>query len=210
MNFSSKHFTRILLLTLLGLILTLSACLTSIYPYYFEEDLIEAEWILGTWKGIPDTIFRADDTPLYISPSYWEFVVADSNASRNYLLRHSGPGESDTVEFAAKAFQLDGQVYLDLKAYDFPLENALAAMTLVGAHLLVKVGQGKEGLSLSSFNSQWLSEQVEEGHYQIKHEVPEDGFVLLTAPTEDLQNMIRHYQDREEAFEEIDFIHPLP
>ncbi|MEM9985893.1 MAG: hypothetical protein AAF804_12455 [Bacteroidota bacterium] len=210
MNFSTNHFTRITVIALLGLVLTLSACLTSIYPYYFEEDLIEADWLLGDWQGIPDTIQRVNDRPLAIKPSYWGFYAKDSNDQISYRLRHSGSGESDTVEFIAKPFQLQGQTYLDLKAHDFPMESGLAAMTLVTAHLLVKVEQREAGLSLSTFNSTWLAEQVESGSYRIKHEIPEDGLVLLTASTEDLQTMIKHYQGDAAAFEELDFIRRFP
>ena len=196
---------KILMLLGIALILTLTGCLTSIYPFFTTEDVVEVTWLEGTWQGQSTTLTDSTGKQTLIPGGTWIFAEKDEE-TLGYSLTQVEAGEADTVIFEAVPFKLDGTLYLDLTPVDLDLENSLAAMTLIGTHLLVKPTQQGNQLELASFNTEWLATQVEDGESSIQFETPSDGFVLLTADTQELQKLVKAYADEPEAFDELEVL----
>ena len=187
----------------------LSGCLTALYPFFTPEDLLRADWLLGTWQGQATRYPTKGHGSAEPPGDHWHFRPGGDSTkdeSPSYRLTHYSYPATDTVVFEAWAFRLDGQLYLDLRPYDLKLENSLLAMAVIPGHALLKVEQQGNALRLSSFSSSWLAEQIEAGKCDIAFEQPDAGSVVLTAATEELQRLLRTYADEAQAFEEMDVL----
>ena len=78
--------------------------------------------------------------------------------------------------------------------------NALASMSLVPAHLILKVEQIGPTLKIAAMNPSWLKEFLKQHPDAIAHRVVLDGNVVLTASTSDLQKFVLEHADGENLF----------
>ena len=151
----------------------------SINPLYFESDLVLEPGIVGVW-GDP----RGD------SSATWTFESGDETAYR--LITQ----ESDAPEatFEAHLLRLGEHLYLDLYPDDPEMGNEFQAGHLIPAHSFWRVSLGKDELTLDCIDTEWLKTKLDSGLVSIDHVRPEN-MIVLSAPTEDLQEFVLKYMD---------------
>jgi len=176
-------------LLLLGLLC--AGCVPSWNPFYTDKDLVFDPTLVAAWKP---TEGPAE------SPETWAFTRA---SDRSYQLLHTDE-EKRQATFDVRLFRLNNQRFIDL--YLTRIEgdglkvNAWAGVSLVPAHILLKVEQIEPTLKLAAMNPDWLKKHLQQRPDAIAHRVMADGSLVLAATTADLQKFILAHLADDEFF----------
>ena len=134
------------------------------------------------------------------SPENWVFTAGKDKV---YELRQTDEdGRAGT--FAVHLFKLKKHRFLDL--YLMKLEgegqkiNAWANISLVPAHLLLKVEQIEPTLKLAAMNPDWMQKFLQRHPGALAHRLVSDDQVVLAAPTPELQKFILEHIDEDGFF----------
>jgi len=178
---------RILLLC----VVTLAGCVPSWNPFYTDKDLVVDPALVGTWRPV-----EAKES----SKETWEFLKA---GDKLYQLAQTDE-EGRKATFDARLFKLNGHLFLDL--YLTKIEgdnlkaNAWASISLVPAHLLLKVEQIEPALKLAAMNPDWMQKHLKQHPETLAHRVVSDGDIVLAAGTDELQKCVLAHLDETEFF----------
>lgn len=172
----------------LGLSLGLLSCIPSLSPLYTERDLVVDPALVGTWAGED-----AEET--------WTFAAGEG---KSYRLVIRGEGKSAVLD--AHLLLLGGHRFLDL----YPDLDQLAAaalgpyyeLSLVPAHLFLRVGELGPGLELALLDADWLDELLKRRPRALDHRRIADGGIVITASTRELQRFVLRHVDDPGAFGE--------
>jgi hypothetical protein len=176
---------RILLLFVVMLV----GCVPSWNPFYTEKDLVFDPALAGTWRPV-----EAKES----SKAAWEFTRA---GNKLYQLAQTDE-EGRKAAFEARLFKLNGHLFLDLyltKVEGDELKvNAWASISLVPAHLLLKVDLTEPALKLAAMNPDWIKTFLKQHPDAITHRVVSDGSIVLAASTDELQKFVlAHLGDKD-------------
>ena len=176
---------RILLLACLAL----AGCVPSWNSFYTEKDLVFDPALVGAWRPV-----EAKKS----SKEAWEFTKA---GDKLYQLAQTDE-EGRKAAFDARLFKLKGHLFLNLyltKVEGDDLKvNAWASISLVPAHLLLKVEQVVPALKLAAMNPDWMQTYLKQHPNAIAHRVVSDGNIVLAASTDELQKFIlAHLDDKD-------------
>jgi len=177
--------TRILLVALLAL----AGCVPSWNPFYTEKDLVFDSTLIGRWRPVEAKEGSKED---------WEFTKA---GDKHYQLTQTDE-EGRKAAFEARLFKLKEHLFLDLHVTkvegDELKVNAWASISLVPAHLLLKVELTESTLKLAAMNPEWLKEFLKHNSSAIAHRTVSDGSIVLAAGTDELQKFVlAHVGDKE-------------
>ena len=184
-----------LIITIL-IFLFLGSCIPSLFPLYFEKDLITNENLVGTWK---------EDSSL----NTWAFYPDEDKKSYNLWFLEKDNNNVDDGRpgilgiFETHLFKLGNNYFFDF----YPGENnelekeinTLMAFHLVPAHTFAKVEISKDTIKIFQFDIEHLEDLLENGKIRIRHVRP-DKDIILTATTEELQEFFIKYAEDEEAY----------
>jgi hypothetical protein len=169
--------------------LALAGCVPSWNPFYTEKDLVFDPALVGTWRPV-----EAKDS----SQENWSFTRA---GDKFYQLAQTDE-EGRKATFEARLFKLKERRFLDL--YLAKIEgddlkvNAWASISLVPAHLLLKVEQSESSLKLAVMNPDWIKTFLKEHPDALAHRVVADGSIVLAAGTDELQKFVlAHLEDKD-------------
>jgi len=171
---------RIFWITLIGTALAGLGCVPTLHPLFTEDDLVFDARIIGAWAD------EDEDT--------WAF---EKSSGQGYLLTLTEPKGSDT--FDAHLLQLGAHQFLDLYPRTENLDDTFYDSHLVPVHTFYKVIFEAATLQLVAMNPDWLEERIENGDVEVAH-VWREGDLLLTAPTEELQELVLAFADDPAAF----------
>jgi hypothetical protein len=178
---------RILLL----FVVALTGCVPSWNPFYAEKDLTFDPTLIGTWQPV-----EAEES----SKEAWEFTKAGDKLYQ--LVQTDEQGRKATFE--VRLFKLKDHRFVDLhltKVEGDQLKvNDWASISLVPAHLLLKVEQIERALKLAATNPDWMQKFLKENPGAIAHRVVSDGNIVLAASTSELQKFVLAHQDDKEFF----------
>jgi hypothetical protein len=110
-----------------------------------------------------------------------------------------------TNVFQGHAFKLHGEKFLDLSTAQWKEDIQPEP---VPSHLLVRVGQIAPSWKMANLNYDWLKELVARNPKAIRHiviktgERPEDGRVVLTADTAELQRFVTKHLKTKGAWDD--------
>jgi hypothetical protein len=187
--------TTLLTVWVIGLV-AVSGCVRSLHPLYTEDDLVYKRELLGTWVE--------QDTA-----GTWSFTRA---GEKRYLLTHrqkgyqSGFMHSETVPGDSAVFEVHlsqfGE-FLFMDLYPEPLErrNDLCKVHWIPVHTISRIWLENDALKMSMLSAEWLDKMIDEDKLKIAHERIE-GEIILTAPTEVLQQLVISFANDPEAFPE--------
>jgi hypothetical protein len=175
------------LLLLFGL--ALAGCVPSWNAFYTEKDLVFDQTLLGAWRPV-----EAKET----SKETWAFT---KDGDKLYRLSQTDE-EGNKANFEARLVKLKEHLFLDL--YLTKIEgddlkvNAWASISLVPAHLLLKVEQIEPALKLAAMNPDWLRTFLKKHPDDIAHRVVAENDIVLAASTSELQKFVlEHVGDKE-------------
>ena len=187
---------KVSLIITITVLLFLGSCIPSLFPLYFEKDLITNENLVGTWKedGSLNTwaFYPDEDKKSY---NLW-FLEKDNN--------NVDDGRPGTLGiFETHLFKLGDNYFLDFypgENKDLEEEiNTFMEFHLVPAHTFAKVEILKDTVKILQFDIDHLEDLLENGKIRIRHVKPDDN-IILTASTEELQEFFIKYAEDEEAY----------
>ena len=169
---------------LTGLALALTGCVltSSVYPFYFEKDVVFEPALLWDWtKG-------------RLSNEHWKF---ERDGEKAYELTYNAGGRKSRAR--AHLFRLRDQAYLDLIVPD-ATDDAFPA---IPTHLLLRVIQTGPTLRVAALDREWLGKLLAKNPTAIRHQVVEGGGyqrLVLTADTAELQRFVVKHLKTEAAW----------
>ncbi len=201
---------NLLLLTLIISLILLAGCVRSLYPLFTEKDYLFEKRLLGTW---PD---KSGDT--------WTFSKAGDKAYRlKFYQREFGAGlfregtPGDTGVFEAHLGKLGKNLFLDI--YPAQKSDEAGGEKMFGnvkndfynwhflpMHSIMKVWFVHDSLRISLLDNGWLKKMIDNKSIKISHERLDDQ-IILTASTEELQQLVTKYGDDDMAFPKEDRPH---
>jgi len=169
--------------------LALAGCVPSWNPFYTEKDLVFDSTLVGRWRPVEAKESSKED---------WEFTKA---GDKHYQLTQTDE-EGRKAAFETRLFKLKEHLFLDLyltKVEGDDLKaNAWASISLVPAHLLLKVELSESAVKLAAINPDWTKTFLKEHPDAIAHRIASDGSIVLAAGTGELQKFVlAHLEDKE-------------
>lgn len=165
----------------------LSGCVTqAIHPIYDARTLTFDEALIGTWS-----VADGDEA--------WRF---DQDGPRGYRLMWRSADEG-TLEMEAHLAQIGETRFLNLHLDDVPEGMSdLAAVFVLPLHTVLRVDRADDELKLSVLRAEWAERYFTANPDAIDHTFVDDR-VVITAPTEALQDFYVDVARVEGAWEEI-------
>ena len=162
---------------------------TSVYPFFREQDLTFEPALVGKWTAKSS----ADKKEI------WEFQKKGAKAYTLVLL-----GSAEKQEFEARLFKLQEQLFLDLY-------SGAEKDSYIPPHYLMRVDQIEPSLRVSLFSHDWLKGYLEKDPGAIRHiRIRQEGAetnqyrIALTADTAELQKFVVRHLKTKEAFDSAD------
>jgi len=166
---------------------------SSVQPFYTSQDLTTDVALVGDWH-------YGQEVTLTFTPT--------NKGSYKLVLRDMSHDKPDTYTFDAHLFRLGVDSFLDLYPTSVPKSAELYALFSVPCHVVAKVSFPDDRLQLIFLNAAWFADQSKSGNITISH-IQTDGLILLTATTEEMQELLYLNAASEEAFNEhIEFGRP--
>ncbi len=192
-----------LLMMLFSVVLCLAGCLTTLHPIFTGKDLIADPRLIGNWEKAKDktkVIYRQPnaDEVSNLSPAL------QSEAGKIYMLDEKD--EQGDIRSTNYAFMIKLGKYYYMDYYPASEKERRSADNFFAAHYIPMHSIYRiEFKNNNSFNVQrldagYLEKLIKNKQIRIKHEVMEDGGILITAPTEELQQYLIKYSDVPEAY----------
>lgn len=188
---------------LTSVVLCLVGCLTTLHPIFTARDLMIDSRLFGNWEKAKD---KAKVT--YRQPDAWEMnnlsAELQSRAGKIYMLDEKDERGNIKTTYYAFMIKLGKYYYMDY--YPASEKERRSADNFFAAHYIPMHSIYRiEFKDNNSFNVQrldggYLEKLIKNKQIRIKHEVMEDGGILITAPTEELQQYLIKYSDVPEAY----------
>ena len=180
------------LIAALAITAAMTACVPSLHPLYGEDDSLFNSSLLGGW------VYDDGDG----QKALWTFT---QSGHKNYRLVTREDDKSAT--FDVHLLKIGERLYLDIRPVegtgDTDLYNALS----IRSHTFLSVVVERATLSVALMDQDWLKDHLGSGGLVLDHHRLDDGNVLLTASTQDLQEFIlRHGNDKGLFGEPAEFI----
>ncbi len=192
-----------LLLSLISLMVFIAGCVRSLYPLFTEKDYMFDQRIVGSWpdKSGNAWIFSKGEDKSYVLKYY-------QHEFGRGIFKEGVPG--DTGVFEAHLGRLGNNLFLDvypqrdpsLGSPDRPyslLKNDFYNWHFVPMHSIMKVWFVNDSLQLSLLDNNWVRKMIDNKSIKISHERLDDQ-IILTASTEELQQLVLKYADDNKAF----------
>jgi hypothetical protein len=187
----------------LGLVFTImflaffTGCVPSLHPLYTQDDLVFEPGLVGKWSPMEEGE----------EGEVWRFVKAGESGYRLIIEPKEEKKDSQEdrpaqrAEFDARLLKLGDHMFLDLYPEQPKFENDFYMMHLVPAHSFFKISIEGDILKLVMLDYDWLEKMLEKRKIKLKHERLEDGPIVLTASTKELQKFFKKYADNRDAFQ---------
>lgn len=182
--------------------MTWLSCVASLLPLFEDAYLVSEPGLLGTWKAAD-----AADTWTFEKADGMEYLLIQRQAEYDLekvpsreTTSQKVPG--DTVRFRARLGRLGAGLFLDLVPADQghpEIRNDLYNAHMIPGHTLARVWLEKDSLRIVFLDQDWLAKAIKDGRMAPAHVETKD-WLVLTAPTAELQTFILKYGDDKKAF----------
>ena len=179
----------------LGLVLAImllaffTGCVPSLHPLYTQEDLVFDPGLIGMWSPVEESEHG----------EVWTFTK-DGETGYRLLIEVKEDSAAERAEFDVHLLKLGDHMFLDFYPKQPKFNNDFYMMHLVPAHSFFKVFIEGDILKLVMLDYEWLEKKLEKRKVKLKHERLEDGPIVLTASTKELQKFFKKYADNKDAF----------
>jgi len=160
------------------LIIFLCGCVPSLHQLFTNEQAITDANIFGTW-------FVKDSNEI------WMFKSVEKKCVGIYVDEKGKAGKFNVI-----AGKLNGILFLDIMPMDSSMaENDFYKIHFVPTHTFLKAELKKDTFALRAMNPETLDKLLKADPNAVKHEKleNENGYIVLTASTEELQKFILKY-----------------
>ncbi len=206
MKFSIRHTSFILVLILL-----ISGCyLKSVHPLVPTNQAVLLTGLEGRWetesqrwtfindpRNVPNLDLSAFDID--------DFTVDEEEGitEKLYLVLYEDlENESiDSSIFIGAVGEFNGAYFLDLSVFDIAPSSNLKQSHYFPVHTFSKLHVVDDSLNIEFFKDSWIEELIENNRIRITHE-KENGEILVTASTSELQKFVTKYAHDKRAFDD--------
>lgn len=177
-TFKEDNMNRIKYSIVVGIAIFMMGCPTrSLFPLFTESDLVFNPALVGTWIDV-----EGADT--------FTFQKAGEKSYNVVSLEQKGNSEGYRVQLG----RLGKFWFID----SYPLKGGGDHHTL-SAHILSRIWLNGDTLRMASLESDWLRGMIDAKTLSIAH-VRRDGDIILTATTEELQQLVLRFAEDDKAF----------
>lgn len=197
----------IISITLFSVVLCLAGCLTTLHPIFTTKDLLVEPRLFGNWEKSKDKT-----KVIYRRPNAYEVnnlsPALQSQASKIYILDEKDEQGNRRSTYYAFMIKLGQHYYMDY--YPTSEKERKSADNFFAAHYIPMHSiyriefKGTNSFNIKRLDGGYLEKLIKNKQIRIKHEVMEDGGILITAPTEELQAYLIKYSDVPEAYSNDD------
>ena len=197
----------------------------SLNPLFTDKEIVFDTSLLGRWGGADGYIQfdKADDNGYRIAMGdekgnetkyaahlgflqghgFLDIVPSDSagpwsGMPQSELVIANPPGGQPT--FTPPVVHLDGQVYLQFAEPVSTEKDTRFKARITKAHWFCKVTPDGLTLHLDCLDKDWIKNHIDDPAMHLAHESQDQGYLLLTASTSDLQKFILAHADDEKTF----------
>ncbi len=167
----------------------LCSCVPSVNPFYTDKDVVTDSRLLGVWQETGKD-----------QPELWKFESGETNAYKVTITENA----DKTGVFTSHLFKLGDKYFLDLipAECNYATNQAgLISVAMIPGHLLLRVSQFEPNLHLACMDADWLKKFLAKNPQAIAHR-QDDGDIIFTAETRDLQKFILQHLGKGELFSE--------
>lgn len=187
---------KIILTSAFALLLAfLTGCLTTLHPIFTEKDIVFREELLGNWN-FEKSVLRI--TPLSKEKNIELPGKIATIKDKGYLLDSYG---DRSIGFLSR---IGNHLYFDF--YPLLSEEQQEADEFFMAHLIRRHSvyrvniKSKDRFELNMLDGEFLENLIKQNKVRIRHETDSEGSIIITAPTEELQQYIIKYGDEPGAY----------
>ncbi|MDX2067514.1 MAG: hypothetical protein SFV55_03750 [Haliscomenobacter sp.] len=192
------------------LLLLMQSCITSLYPLYTNETLVQKKELLATWKdkeGMYWKFSKVDDSKMYElrcrSGNYHAiYATGMVKIGAHYFLdvQLSKEAVSDEEEARVKKEE-DNNKKKGINLFNNKDNVAHLSHNIPGHNFYKLVFKG-EKIYVYPFNDEYMEELFKQRKIRIKHEKVEDSFTVLTASSNELQAFLKKYGGDPQLFKD--------
>ena len=185
------------------IIIFLSSCLKTLHPIFTEKDLVYDARFIGTWKT-DSTGARAVITNLSSESSIDLPGNIPSIKQKGYLVNYKGKDGNTTGLYIAFLARIGKHLYFDYYPADKKNDKTIDdffMVHMVKMHTSYKVDFTSDGFEMSQLDKGFIERLIDEKKIRIGHEKSEEGDVIITASTSELQQYIIKYGDDPSAYQ---------
>jgi hypothetical protein len=157
----------------------------SLQPSYTSTDAELDQGLVGAWAT------KEGDVRFRFEPG--------EGKSYKVVVTETDGGKESSAEFEAHLMQLGGFSFLDFFPNTEPGGSDFLQMHLLRAHSIAKIELSPETLQMAFFDGTWLQKKIEEKSVDVSFQKT-NGTLLLTGPTEEVQNLLFLHGNENEAF----------
>lgn len=215
-----KRIQRLLILSFT--LLLLQGCyLKSVHPLFSDEDTVMLKGLDGIYQTEDQRwTFASDQNPALVADLISKYpdeeISMDSGEEDSLgitaylvLFENRQSLKGNPILFLGTVGVINGDHYLNLKILDLDMgeSNSFVESHRFNVNTFSRIKVSDEQLIMEPFASSWIQDQIMNNRVRIKHEVVYSQFddsseILVTAPTDELQQFIQKYGKNEEAFED--------
>ena len=161
----------------------------SLQPSYTPPDVETELGLAGTW-----TTKEGDIT--------FRFEQGEGKSYKVVVTETDG-GKEQSAEFEAHLLRLGSSSFVDFFPNSAPGGSDFLQMHLLRAHSMARVELSPDTIQMAFFDGAWLQKKIDDKSVDVSYQNA-NGMVLLTGPTEEVQNLLFLHGNENEAFP-----HPL-
>jgi hypothetical protein len=157
----------------------------SVQPSYTLADVEVDQGLAGAWttkEGDVTFRFEQGEGKLY------KVVVTETDG-----------GKESSAEFEAHLMRLGAFSFVDFFPNSAPEGSDFLQMHLLRAHSVARVELSQDTLQMAFFDGAWLQKKIEEKSVDVSYQRT-NGMLLLTGPTEEVQDLLFLHGNENEAF----------
>ncbi len=206
MKFSTRHASFILILILL-----ISGCyLKSVHPLVPTNQAVLLDGLEGRWETESQRWTFINDPRNVSNLDLSAFDIDDFSIDEDegiteklYLVLYED-FEDDSIDssiFIGAVGEFKGAYFLDLSVFDIGSSSNLKKSHYFPVHTFSKLHVVDDSLNIEFFKDSWIEDLIENNRIRIKHE-KENGEILVTASTSELQKFVTKYAHDKRAFDD--------
>ncbi len=206
MKFSTRHTSFILVLILL-----FSGCyLKSVHPLVTTEQAVLLDGLEGRWETESQRWTFINDPRNLPNLDLSTFDIEDFSVDEDediteklYLVLYEDFEDKsiDSSIYIGAVGEFNGAHFLDLSVFDIGSSSNLKQAHYFPVHTFSKLHVVNDTLNIEFFKDSWIEELIENNRIRIKHE-KENGEILVTASTNELQKFVTKYAHDKRAFDD--------
>ncbi len=150
----------------------------TLFPLFAQKDLMTLPALVGTWSN-------ADGDTVTIQPA------ADKNYQATF---HNTRGEN--AQYTTHVGKLGNSWFLDSYSAGKGIDHHL-----IRAHIISRIRVDGDSLRVAPLEGDWLEKMIDAGKLSIPSVKPSDD-IILTASTEELQQLCVRFENDAAAFRE--------